>query len=185
MQRYLEVYDVTGGGVSDNLRLQQLLDMARGIDTRSLGEPDEVARELGHYAQYNGGTYGMFHVVRGDQKIEAMVHTAWFRDSLQFNALTVAPELRGQGVAKRIIYTLAREAMARDIDDLWVYALRNSRASQIYAHLGMRVPPPDDERHPQHGRYHPMSASPREIVIAADGILPFEMIGNLPTTNLS
>lgn len=177
---YLDTYDHTVGGADDNLRLQQLLDMARGIYDRSPSSADAVARELGHYAQYNGGTYGMFHVARRGQRIEAMAHTAWFRDSLQFNALAVSPELRGQGVAKRIIYTLAQEAIARDIDDLWVYALRNSRASQIYAHLGMSVPPPGDERHPQHGRYHPMSASPRELVAIAGEVQPFVLRGSSP-----
>ncbi len=176
----LEVYDPTSGNSSENLRIQQLLDMARGIKGRLIAAPEEVTRELGHYADYNGGEYGTFHVVRDEQTIAALTHTAWFHDSLQFNAITVAPEHRGEGVARRIIYTLARAAMTRDIDDLWVYALRNSHASTIYAQLGMSVPPLSDERHPHHSRYHPMTASPHCIVERVGEIEPLTLIGELP-----
>lgn len=176
----LEVYSPISGGARDNLRVQQLLDMARGIDGRSVTAPEEVMRELGHYADYNGGEYGIFHVVRDERTIAALTHTAWFHDSLQFNAITVAPEHRGEGVARRIIYTLARAAMARDIDDLWVYAMRGSRASKIYEHLGMTVPPLSDERHPHHSRYYPMTASPQCIVMRVGDIEPFILVGDLP-----
>lgn len=172
----LEVYDPLLGSPAENLRVQRLLDMARGIGDRGVATPAEVTRELGHYAQYNGGAHGVFHVARDEQTIGALTHTAWFRDSLQFNAITVAPEYRGQGVARRIIFTLAQAAMARDIDDLWVYAMRGSHASEVYAHLGMSVPPLSDERHPHHSRYHPMSASPRRVVERAEGTEPFELI---------
>jgi len=176
----LEVYDPVSGNSSENLRVQQLLDMARGIKDRLIASPEEVTRELGHYAYFNGGEYGVFHVVRDEQTVAALTHTAWFDDSLQFNAITVSPEHRSEGVARRIIYTLARAAMARDIDDLWVYALRNSHASKIYTQLGMNVPPLSDERHPHHSRYYPMSASPRCVVERVGDIEPMELIGQLP-----
>lgn len=178
--RDLELYDPLRGCGDDNLAVQRLLDMARGIERRSVSSPEEVARELGHYAHYNGGPYGMYHVLRDDDRtINALTHTAWFAHSLQFNAIAVAPEWRGQGVAKRLIYTFAQMAIARDIDDLWVYALRNSRASRVYAHLGMTVPSPEDERHPLHGRYYPMSASPHEIVTIAGETERFLVAGTL------
>lgn len=176
----LETYSPSQGDARENLRVQQLLDMARGIRHRPIGSPDEVARELGHYADYNGGRYGVFHIVREDDIVMAMSHTAWFDDSLQFNAIAVAPEYRGRGVARRVIYTLAQEAIVRDIDDLWVYALRSSHASKVYEHLGMTVPPPDDERHPPHSRYHPMSASPRALVERAEDTEPYALVGRLP-----
>lgn len=179
--RYLENYDPLSHHRDDNLRAQRLLDMARGIEGRMAGSHEDIARELGHYAHYNGGPYGTYHVLRDDDMgIGALTHTAWFAHSLQFNALAVAPELRGQGVAKHVIYTFARLAIARDIDDLWVYARRDSRASRVYAHLGMTVPPPGDERHPLHGRYYPMSASPHEIVARVGDIAPLPMSGEPP-----
>lgn len=176
----LEVYDPASGNSDENLRVQQLLDMARGIKERLIAAPAEVTRELGHYAYFNGGEYGAFHVVRDTKTIAALTHTAWFQDSLQFNAIAVAPEHRSEGVARRIIYTLARAAIVRDIDDLWVYALRGSHASKIYEHLGMTVPPLSDERHPHHSRYYPMTASPRAVVERVGDIAPFTLIGELP-----
>lgn len=176
----LEAYHPDVQGADDNLRLQQLLDMARGIDGRTPASPDIVATELGHYAHYNGGEYGIFHVVRDDERVAAMVHSAWFAHSLQFNALAVDPEYRGIGVAKRIIVTLAHEAIARSIDDLWVYALRNSHASNVYARLGMSMPPLDDERHVSHGRYFPMTASPRAVVDRGRATPSYEIVGELP-----
>ncbi|MEO5949363.1 MAG: GNAT family N-acetyltransferase [Candidatus Saccharimonas sp.] len=176
----LERYKPEDGDYNENLRVQQLLDMARGIHDRSPRPPEEVVRELGHYAQYNGDSHGVFHIVRDPNSYVALTHTAWFEHSLQFNALAVSPDYRGHGIAHRLIYTLARVAIERDIDDVWVYAMRNSHASKVYARLGMTVPPQDDERHVLHGRYYPMSASPYAIVEASTSILPFEIVGHLP-----
>jgi|GEM_PF-5113321 len=176
----LEVYRPDVGHPDENLRVQQLLDMARGIHSRSPGSPEEVARELGHYAQYNGGAHSIFHVVRDAESTVALTHTSWFRESLQFNALAVSPEYRGQGMAHRLIYTLARAAIDRGIDDIWVYAMRNSHASRVYARLGMQAPPPDDERHVSHGRYYPMAASPHDVVGVSGAIEPFALVGELP-----
>jgi len=176
----LEVYRPEVGLPDENLRVQQLLDMARGIHDRLPQPPDEVFRELGHYAQYNGDAHSTFHVVRDRESFVALTHTAWFDTSLQFNALAVNPEYRGRGIAHRIIYTLARIAIERDINDVWVYAMRNSHASKVYARLGMSGVPADDERQVSHGRYYPMSASPHVIITRSGGMIPYEIMGELP-----
>lgn len=167
----------------ENYQVQQLLDMARGRpDSRSLKQIHEAYSDLFYYNFYNGGEHGIYHVVHGDRTsmAAALSHTAWFANSLQLNAIAVAPDYRRHGLASRIIRTVAETAVERGIDDLWLYTLRNSRASKFYGKLGFQVPPKDDYRHVKDSRLQPMSISPTRVIGYAHKYSSLVLEGKLP-----
>lgn len=140
-----ERFRLGNGSPDDIVRVRELLALACG--GRISVDPDNALKQLWDHDFFGGGRFARFHVVRERQnRIIGMTHSAWFRDGMCLNALSIEPSSRGNGVGKRVVTTLADVATKCGIEQIWLYAKPEPKVLQFYQKLGFAALPPTDYR---------------------------------------
>lgn len=146
----LEVYRPSLDEVTDLQQVRRLLDAARGrLKDTVPANPASIITDLEMYQDWMGGQRAKFEVARkpSTRVIEALAHTVQLSDSIEVNALSVAPESRKRGLGRRVLAEIIERAVQNDASSVWLHTHRaNYRAQTVFAAAGFEPLPDTDFR---------------------------------------